>query len=116
MDFPTLSTGAIACWPLTWAVTYATVVHQFEDDSEQRYRDARPLSELTLVFTDITEADYALVEAFFDSNAGGFDATWSITVSGTLIQNCCFVDDSLERTESKPGYVSAQVRVRQIKP
>jgi hypothetical protein len=114
-SFPTLSTGSIACYPLTRTVSTATEVHRFEDDTEQRYRDRVALMVFELVWTNISESDFALIEAFFDARRGTFDATWDITVNGTLVSNCSFVDDSLSRTENKHGFVSGSLRIRQTR-
>lgn len=115
-SFPTLSTGSIACYPLTRTVSTATVVHRFENDTEQRYRDRVALMKFDLVFTDIKMSDFDLIEAFFEARKGPYDATWDITVAGILIQNCVFVDEKIVRIEAKPGFVSGSVGIRQVKP
>lgn len=112
-SFPTLSTGSIAT-SIVRTAGFQTTVHRFEDDSEQRYCDRVELAEFTLELDSISFADYDLVQTFFDARAGDFDATWDITVSGTLYSNCVFVDSLLSRTESKPGRVAVSIRVRQV--
>ena len=113
-SFPTLSTGAIATYPLARTVSAATVVHRFEDDSEQRYRDRVILHEFELNFESISFDDWSLIRVFFEARRGSFEP-WDITVDGTLYSDCIFVDDSLTRTEDKPNRVSGSVKVRQIK-
>lgn len=114
-SFPVLSSGSVAQYPLADTRAYRTVVHQFENDKEQRYTSRVALREFTLTFAHISEADYTLIEEFFDARAGGFDSTWDITVNGTLVPNCSFVEDSLVRTEARPGYVSLVIRIRQTR-
>lgn len=114
-SFPVLSSGSVAQYPLTESRVYGTTIHKFENDKEQRYASRVALHEYVLTFNNISEADYTLIEEFFDARAGMFDATWDITLNGTLVPNLTFAEDALTRTENKPGYVSVVIRVRQTK-
>jgi hypothetical protein len=113
-SFPTLSTGSIACYPLTRTVSMDTTVHQFENDTEQRYRSRKELVGLELVFENVRTTDWTLIQTFFDDHDGGF-APFEVTVNGIMYSNCVFVDDSLSKTEVNHGYVSGTVRIRQLK-
>jgi hypothetical protein len=113
-DYPNLSTGKIARYPLVRTVSYRTRVLTFLNGAQQRWSVRKPLlSPLILTYTNIKRADRTTLENFFKSMKGAFDHTFTLTLDGTAYLNCYFDQDEMVWTEQKPNRWSTTVKIRQ---
>ncbi len=120
MDFPMLSSGHVAKYPLARKHKHRTMVVIFGDFSEQRWAKGVPLEEFDLRFTQVSTADKELVRHFFNGTRGQFDTTWSITITdtdgaGIEYDNMQFVDDNFTATQQAEDFWSFSLRVRQTR-
>lgn len=80
-QFPTITSGAVAKYPLTRSVQHRTQVWTFVDLTEQRFSKGNGgRAAFTLVYNNIKTADKETLRAFFASTFGSYDHTWSITL------------------------------------
>ncbi len=114
-SFPTLSTGAIAQYPLACTQQFATDVVLFTDGTEQRYgRFASPLRQWTLRFSLLTETELAALLEFFQQQQGGA-GTFSFTDpnDGAVYESCRFASDVVEVEIDGDGGGAATVVIQQ---
>ena len=115
--FPTIKGGAaVVSFGTTRGPEYKTTVLKFLDNSEQRWQSRASLARFSLIFTDITSYDLSQIRAFWISQKGAFDFTWTLPAlkSGDpSYANCAFLDDAFEFAETKPDRYSGQLKVIQ---
>jgi hypothetical protein len=88
--FPTLSTGAVAQYPLARGTSYAVETIQFLDGSQQRcLTRGKSLRSWLVSLGQLTETELSQIEQFFDACQGGFN-TFTFTDPGTgqAVPNC----------------------------
>ena len=112
-SFPTLSSGAVALYPLKHVARYPVRVIEFNDDSTQRWKQGAALNEFELVFADLSATDRDTLQTFFDSVKGAYDSTWDITIGGTLYDNMAFEDDAPQWHEKTAESWDVTFRIRQ---
>jgi hypothetical protein len=72
-DFPRLKTGAVAQYPATKIIEFATQVLMFVDGGSQRYHDASgPLRKWRIQLELLDESEARAIEEFFESAQGRF--------------------------------------------
>lgn len=116
-SFPTLSTGAIAQYPLGCTQQFATDVLQFTDGTEQRYRRfAAPLLQWTLRFSLLTETELAALLEFFQQQQGAA-GTFSFTDpnTGTIYPTCRFATDIAQVDIDANGRGAATLVIQQVR-
>jgi hypothetical protein len=69
---------ATALYPLTRTVLFNTGANIAWAASEQRYRKIPPLTTLAFVYNNLTQADKNTLTAFFETQKGMFDSSWSV--------------------------------------
>ncbi len=114
-SFPTLSTGAIAQYPLGCTQQFATDVLQFTDGTEQRYRRfAAPLRQWTLRFSMLTETEMAALLEFFQQRQGAAE-TFSFTDpnTGAVYPGCRFASDIAQADLDANGRGAATLVIQQ---
>ena len=115
--FPTIKSGnAVVSFQTMRGPTYKTTVLQFLDKSEQRWQSMTALGHFNLVLTNIEGYDLSQIRAFWISQKGAFDFTWTLPalrVGDPTYAHCSFVDDSFEFVESKPNRYSGVLKVIQ---
>lgn len=113
--FPTITSGAVACYGSSRTVTYKTNVITCQDLSDYRSAARGKLSNFQLVFTAIKGYDLSKIRAFWISQKGGFDSTWSLTFQGNTYNNCAFADDNWNFVENpdSPNRYSGTLNIEQ---
>jgi hypothetical protein len=93
-EFPLLSTGAVAQYPVSRASTYATEVIQFVDGSQQRCMSrGKLLRRWQLTLTQLSDAELLAIEHFFESAQGNFGLfTFTDPITGNSVPNCRLQD------------------------
>src|SRR5271165_7418767 len=88
--FPTLSSGAIAQYPLPMCVARTAQVIRFLDGSDQRcIVRARPVRWWVIKLSLLNDAELALLEGFFAEQQGGFGRfDFPDPFSSQTITNC----------------------------
>lgn len=114
VQFPTLSTGAIAQYPFSTAIQFQNVVVSFIDGAEQRFRNSPgPLHTWTIALAQLNEQEMAKLDQFLIENQGAF-GTFSFTDPATNITypNCSLVgqDFSLGFRAPLSGAITLVVR------
>lgn len=105
--FPTLSAGGSVFYPLTMRVSTLTRVLESPSGARQRFAVRAPMVEVQTTLPKLTAADVAAVDAFFDSQKGAFDSTWTLTFAGRTFTAMRFAGDEIRWTEDLPGRYSA---------
>ncbi len=97
MEFPTLSTGAVAQYPTVVQVRQDVEILKFVDGSEQRFlRRGRAKRAWTINLARLSESELASVHAFFDRVRGSMENfTFRDPWSGTEHHNCRLKGDVL---------------------
>lgn len=98
-SFPTVFTTSVALYPVTNAQRYPVTVLQFTDRTEQRWRESAAVRKFVLELNGLTGAERDSIISFYETMKGGFDATWDLTLAGTLYSYLCFAEDSITVTE-----------------
>jgi len=90
--FPTLSTGAVAQYPLGMNTSQGTQVIRFLDGSDQRYlTQSRALRQWEIRLDLLNEEEIQQLEAFFISQQGDYSAfVFPDPYSGADVPNCRF--------------------------
>ena len=114
-DFPTLSTGTTAFLPVAESVRYRTHVTRFLNDTEQRWRKQAALRRFRLTWTNLNRTDKNLIQAWFATTKGSFDATWTFPIGGVDWDYMAFEQDSLTITEHKPNYFTVSATFAQVR-
>jgi phage-related protein len=115
-SFPiSLKTGAVAQYPLTTQVQFATNVVRFIDGSEQRFPGyATPLRRWTIRLDLLDEAESNAILDFFRVQSGGAGVfSFTDPADGTVYPNCCFVSDSILTSMDAAGTCAAAIVVQQ---
>jgi hypothetical protein len=115
-NFPNLKSGQVAMYGTGQTLAYNTGVVQFVNDSEQRWRGMPKLFRGTLSYTDLNGYDLGLLQEFFRSCKGRFDATWSLAIEGQTYNYLAFDQDDFTYTENLPNRYSCSLKVRQVRP
>lgn len=110
--FPTLSEGGSVFYPLTMRVSSLTRVQESPSGARQRYVVRPVMVEFALTYPRLKAADVALVDAFFDSQKGAFDSTWTLAFNSRTFTGMRFDQDEIRWTEDKPGRYSATLNAR----
>jgi len=96
--FPALKTGAVAQYPSERALQHSTVVHEFLDGSEQRFREfGAPLRRWLIRLEFLDEGELFRLERFF-LEQGGVAGSFSFTDpwDATVYPNCSFEGDDMD--------------------
>ncbi|MFZ0593668.1 MAG: DUF2460 domain-containing protein [Bryobacteraceae bacterium] len=114
-NFPVLSTGAIAQYPVSRATTFATEVIQFLDGSEQRcMMRGKLLRRWQLTLTQLSEEELLAIEEFFDANQGNFGLfTFTDPLTGAVVPNCRLQNPSIITQYLAVGNGSAVVLIEE---
>lgn len=113
MAFPTPFSGVAALYPVSIAKRYPVRVLQFDDGTEQRFRQSAAVQRLVLTLDGITGDEKDEIVDFFNTSKGSFDATWSITLGGNTYSYMAFDSDSLEAVEREENSWSMTIRLVQ---
>ena len=116
-----LVNNAFAQYPATFGHGFVTRVHQFLDDSEQRWVTRGELLTLALQFHGVCGYDFSLIRDFFNSLAGGYvdpnlANTFSITIDNATYDWCCFESDSIENVVNRGEVYSFTLQIKQLAP
>lgn len=114
-DFPLLSTGAVAQYPVSRASTFATEVIQFLDGSQQRCMTrGKLLRRWQLTLTQLSENELLAIEQFFESVQGNFGLfTFTDPITGNSASNCRLQDPSILTQYLAVGSGSAVVVIEE---
>ena len=91
---PTVRGGAQALYPVTRTVQFATDVAIALNATEQRFKRRPPLTTFSLPYARMNSTDTAAMKAFFESQKGEFDSTWSFTLGATTYSALTFLDEA----------------------
>jgi hypothetical protein len=88
--FPTLSTGAVAQYPLGMGSSYAVETIQFLDGSQQRcLTRGKKLRRWVVRLEQLSELELAQIEEFFDVMQGDYGVfTFTDPFTGAVVNNC----------------------------
>jgi len=114
-SFPTPFAGVSALYPLTSSKRYPTAIQKWTDATETRWRQSAGLQRLTLQLDQMTKTEKDSIMSFFATCKGSFDATWDITISGTLYDYMAFAADSLMPVEQAGGVWSLTIALVQTR-
>jgi hypothetical protein len=114
-EFPLLSTGAVAQYPVSRASTYATEVIQFVDGSQQRSMTrGKVLRRWQLTLTQLNEAELLAIEQFFEAAQGNFGLfTFTDPITGNSVPNCRLQDPNILTQYLTVGSGSAVVIIEE---
>lgn len=90
---PTVRGSAQALYPVQRSVSFLTDIAIGLNATEQRAKKRPPLTTFTLSYSRISAADTAAMKAFFESQKGSFDSTWSFTLGSTTYAHLALEDD-----------------------
>lgn len=96
--FPKLKTGAVAQYPASRSIRYATEVFRFLDGAEQRYRVRGAETRRWVIKLELLdETELARLEEFFESMQGAFGTfTFQDPWDGKQYPNCSLESDEFE--------------------
>jgi hypothetical protein len=116
-SLPTVRGAVQALCPVTRRIEFLTDVAIALDATEQRFKKRPPLTRFVLPYTRVGATETAAFKAFFESQKGSFDSTWSFTLGATTYANLTFEDDSFTAREDAdtPTLYSFTLRARQTK-
>jgi hypothetical protein len=115
MPFPTPFGGVVALAPLTAIDRRPTQVLQFDDGSEQRFRQSAGLTHFQLDLSEISTDEKQEVFDFFETCKGSFDSTWTITVDAVDHEHIAFAEDRISATQGTDGTWSLTVKLVQTR-
>lgn len=113
--FPSLKTGAVAQYPAERAVQHSTVVYEFVDGSEQRFREFGTALRRWLIRLELLdEAELFRLEQFFITQ-GGATGSFSFTDpwDDTEYADCSFEGDDLDLVFEGQGNGRASLVVKE---
>jgi phage-related protein len=89
-NFPTLSSGAIAQYPLVTGSVQNTSVIRFLDGADQRFlSQGKQFRKWQLKLELLNDAEVRELEAFFDSQQGAYTSfTFTDPITGLDVPNC----------------------------
>ena len=96
---PTVRGNVQALCPITRTISFHTDVAIHADFTEERRKKAIPLTSFVLPYTRINATETAAMRAFFESQKGPFDTTWSFTLGSITYSHLTFTDDSFSMRE-----------------
>lgn len=103
-SFPALFSGQVALFPLEESTRIPVEVLEYTDFTEQRWPECAPLRRFVIHCEGIKKADRDSIQSFIDTQKGGFDKTWDITVAGNLYSNMMFLSDEFHPVENEPEH------------
>jgi len=109
--FPTLSTGAVAQYPLGRELRQSAEIVTFLDGSEQAYRNqAAPRRRWVVELALLSDREVALLKAFFEEQKGRW-GTFSFTDpwDSAAYPSCSFESDSFPHEMSSEGRSKARL-------
>lgn len=111
--FPSLSSGAIAQYPLVFGVSQGTSVIRFIDGSDQRFLiQGKQLRSWQIRIELLNDNEMAQLEDFFDSQQGTCSTfTFPDPISGTEVPNCRLASAELTTAYAAQGSGSASLWV-----
>lgn len=116
---PTVRSGRQALVPLVRRNAFSTTVTQFENGTEQRWRNRAALHQFDLLYQGINKTDALALETFFNSVKGEFDSIldtdFEFTLGATLYQSNCLLEDVFPIRETRVGRYDCGFRFRQTK-
>ena len=113
-SFPTLVSGQVSMTPFSRGLEFVTTVYKFKNFSEQRTSDRGERARFVITVTNANGYDVSNLRTFWRSAKGSFDATWDITVDGTLYSGMAFEDDDFDAVEGKAERYSVTLKAFQI--
>lgn len=116
--FPTIKSGAVACYGSTRSHEFQTEVLTCQDLSTRRWSARDILGRFDLVFIGINGYDLSKIRAHWISAKGSFDSTWSLTISGATFTTCSYDSDEFVFNEvpGKVDHYSGSLKIRQTIP
>ena len=114
-SLPTVRGGVQALCPVTRRVEFLTDVAIALNATEDRRKKRPPLTRFILPYTRVSATETAAFKAFFESQKGTFDSTWSFTLGASTFTNLTFEDDTFTAREeaATPGTYGFTLRARQ---
>lgn len=111
--FPSLSSGAIAQYPLIFGVSQGTSVIRFIDGSDQRFLiQGKQLRSWQIRVELLSDTEMEQLETFFDSQQGAYSTfTFPDPISGTDVPNCRIGSAELTTVYAAAGAGSASIWV-----
>jgi hypothetical protein len=90
MDFPKLSSGAVAQYGSPMGSVWSAQIIRFLDGSDQRFLSSdRPFRRWLIDLRLLNESEVAAIEAFFNASSGEFSSfTFPDPMSGLGVPNC----------------------------
>jgi hypothetical protein len=115
-SLPTVRGGAAALYPVTRSIEFLTDIAIALNATEQRAKRRPPLIRWNLPYTRVNATDTAAIKAFFESQKGTFDSTWTFTLDGYSYTGLTFEDDvfTVQEDAGTPTYYSFTLRARQV--
>lgn len=112
---PTVRGGFQALCPVTRSVEFLTDIAIGVNATEQRFKRRPPLTRFVLPYTRVNATETAAFKAFFESQKGSFDSTWSFTLGATNYTHLTFEDDAFSVREefATPMLYAFTLRARQ---
>lgn len=114
-NFPTPFAGQAALYPVTAAKRYPVMIVQFDDGTEQRYRQSAAVSRFNLVLGQITKEEKDAIVSFFNDCKGSFDATWNLVLGADTYNHMAFASDEIKPVEQSNGMWSLNVSLVQTR-
>ena len=113
--FPTLSTGAVAQYPLSRATGYAVETVRFLDGSQQRcLTRGRKLRRWLIALDQLSESELQQIEQFFDAAQGNFSLfTFVDPFTGESVSNCRLSAGTLKTLYAAQGNGSTAVWIEE---
>ena len=96
---PTVRGGVQCLCPVTRRVEFLTDVAIGLNGTEQRAKRRPPLTRFVLPYSRMNATDTAAMKAFFESQKGTFDSTWSFTLGATTYTHLTLEDDTFTARE-----------------
>lgn len=114
-QFPTISFGRAAMYPLTRTSRQRTTVLLFVGDQEQRWVSQKPVQQWQLVFTDVDGYSISVLREFWAGQGGASTSEFDLALGGTTYHHLVFVDDSFRITQNKANRFTVTMNVRQTR-
>jgi hypothetical protein len=116
-----LLSQALAKYPTTIQLSYATRVIQFLGDQEQRFQVRGELFSATLQFKGMNGYDTSVIRTFFRSMGGmatsvDLSHTFSITIASNTYNWCVFDQDELTVEIDRLELSSFELKIKQLRP
>jgi len=114
-SLPLVRGGFQALCPVTRRVEFLTDIAIGLNATEQRFKRRPALTRFVLPYTRVNATETAAFKAFFDSQRGTFDPTWSFTLGATTYTHLAFEDDAFTVREeaATPTLYGFTLRARQ---